>query len=171
MKSRFENGNSKSVAELYKEEQSKLIEELGDMELVAKSLPQLTEISSGLYKHKSKFVPPVPKSIDKIKIEGEYEMCEDKVRKFVLFQSLQMIIFVSVIGLKILSACNRWHDDGTFSVVPDGFYQLYVMHGLYKSNMLPLLCFCVVNREIRKNIYKKLLAELKDGASRNSFVN
>ena len=31
------------------------------------------------------------------------------------------------------------------------------------------MCFCVVNREIRKNIYKKLLAELKDGASRNSF--
>ena len=43
-------------------------------------------------------------------------MCEDKVRKFVLFQILQMIIFVSVIGLKILSECNRWHGDGTFSV-------------------------------------------------------
>jgi hypothetical protein len=26
----------------------------------------------------------------------------------------------------------------TFSVVPDGFYQLYVIHGLYKSNMLAL---------------------------------
>ena len=106
LKSRIEKENSKSTAKLYIVEQSKLIEELGDMDLVAKSLPQLTEISSGLYKHKSKFVPPVPKSIDKIKIEGDYEMCEDKVRKFVLFQSLQMIIFVSVIGLKIFSSCG-----------------------------------------------------------------
>jgi hypothetical protein len=80
LKSTIGKENSKSGAELYKEEQSKLIKELGDMELVAKSLPQLAEISSGLYKHKSKFVPPVPKSIDNIKIEGEYKLCEDKVR-------------------------------------------------------------------------------------------
>jgi hypothetical protein len=88
LKSRIEKENSKSAAELYKEEQSKLIEELGDMELVAKSLPQLVEISSGLYKHKSKFVPLVPKTIDKIKIEGEYKMCEDKVRQFVFLKLL-----------------------------------------------------------------------------------
>ena len=44
-------------------------------------------ISLGLYKHKSKCVPPVTRPIDKIKIQGEYEMCEDKVRLFVLFQS------------------------------------------------------------------------------------
>ena len=45
LKSRIEKENSKSAAELYKEEQSKLIEELGDMELVAKSLPQLVEMT------------------------------------------------------------------------------------------------------------------------------
>jgi hypothetical protein len=54
LKRRIEKENSKSAAELFKEEQSKLIEELVDMELVAKSLPQLAEIASGLYKHKSK---------------------------------------------------------------------------------------------------------------------
>ena len=137
------------------------------MELVAKSLPQLTEIASGLYKHKNKFIPPVPKSINEIKIKGEYEMCEDKVRKFVLFHNNQMIIFCSAIGLKILSECNRWHGDGTFSVVPDGFYQLYVIHGLYKSNMLPCVFALLTGKS--EDLYKKLLSELKDGALRNSL--
>ncbi len=84
LKSRIEKENSKSAAELYKDEQTKLIESLVDMELVAKCLSQLTEIASGLYMHmhKNKFIPPVPKSINEIKIKGEYEMCEDKVRTF-----------------------------------------------------------------------------------------
>jgi hypothetical protein len=68
------------------------------MELIARSLPQLPEVASGLYKHKAKFLLAVPKSIDKIEL---------KVRKFVLFHSLQMIIFCSDIGLQILSECNR----------------------------------------------------------------
>ena len=78
-----------------------------------------------------------------------------------------MIIFCSAIGLKILSECNRWHGDGTFSVVPDGFYQLYVIHGLYKSNMLPCVFALLTGKS--EDIYKKLVSELKDGALKNSF--
>ena len=47
-----------------------------------------------------------------------------------------MIIFCSVIGSKILSKANRWYADGTFSCEPEGFYQLYLIHSLYKSNMI-----------------------------------
>ena len=100
-----------------------MIAQLGDMALVANSIPQLTKISSGLYKHKAKFLPHVPETIDKIEIKGEFEMCEDKTRKFLLFQSHQMIIFCSANGLQLLSECKRWHGDGTFPVAPNGFYQ------------------------------------------------
>ena len=62
MKRRIEKENSKSDAELYREEQSKMIAQLGDMALVANSIPQLTKISSGLYKHKAKFIPHVTES-------------------------------------------------------------------------------------------------------------
>ena len=41
------------------------------MELIARSLPQLPEVASGLYKHKAKFLLAVPKSIDKIELKVE----------------------------------------------------------------------------------------------------
>jgi hypothetical protein len=94
-------------------------------------------------------------------------MCEDKVRKFVLVHSLQMIIFCSDIGLQILSECNRWHGDGTFSVVPDGFYQLYVIQGLYNSNMLPCVFALLTGKS--EEIYRKLILELKDDALKLSL--
>jgi hypothetical protein len=57
LKNRIEKEGSKSAAEIYREEQSKLIDKIGDMEVIARSLP---EVASGLYKHKAKFVPAVP---------------------------------------------------------------------------------------------------------------
>jgi hypothetical protein len=57
-KSRIANENSLSAGQIYLEEQSKLINKLGDMELVAASIPQLINIAGGLYKHKAKFIPP-----------------------------------------------------------------------------------------------------------------
>ncbi len=129
--------NSRTLAALYLEEQSKLIDKTGDMELVAKSTPQLINIQAGLYRHKNKFIPAIPKTIEDFNLEGKWCMCEDDTRKFVLNHGVEIIIFCSVNGLTILSESKRWHADGTFSCVPEGFYQLYVIHGLYKSNMIP----------------------------------
>ena len=78
-----------------------------------------------------------------------------------------MIIFCSAIGLQILSKWDRWHGDGTFTRVPDGFYQLYVIHGLYKSNIITCVFALLTGKS--EDVYKKLLLELKDGALKNSF--
>ena len=92
-KSRIANENSISAGQIYLKEQSKLINKLGDMQLVAASIPQLIDMAGGLYKHKAKLIPQVPKSPVEIELKGEWGLCEDKIRKFVLFQSLTMIIF------------------------------------------------------------------------------
>jgi hypothetical protein len=55
LKEKMGQENSRTLAALYLEEQSKLIDKTGDMELVAKSTPQLINIQAGLYKHKNKF--------------------------------------------------------------------------------------------------------------------
>ena len=153
MKQKVEHHSSLSVAEIYLQEQTKLIQETGDMSLVAKSTPQLVNIQGGLYKHKNKFIPSIPKTIDKIKLEGDWLLCEDKVRKFVLYHGIQMIIFCSINGLTILSEAKRWHADGTFSCVPEGFYQLYINHGLYKSNMIPTAFILLTGKS--EELYKK----------------
>jgi hypothetical protein len=93
-----------------------------------------------------------------IELKEEWEFCEDKIRKFVLFQSHTMIIFCSTDGLIILSECKRWHADGTFSCVPDGFYQLYITHGWYKCNMIQ--CAFVLLTGKSADLYRKMIAEL-----------
>jgi hypothetical protein len=84
LKEKMGQENSRTLAALYLEEQSKLIDKTGDMELVAKSTPQLINIQAGLYKHKNKFIPAIPKTIEDINLEGKWCMCEDNTRKFVL---------------------------------------------------------------------------------------
>jgi hypothetical protein len=69
-----------------------------------------------------------------------------------------------IIGMNFMKVLKNRHGDGdgTFSVVPDGFYQLYIIQGLYKSNMLPCVFSLLTGKS--EEIYRKLILELKDGA-------
>ena len=61
-----------SVAEKYLQEPTKLIQETGDMSLVAKFTPQLINIQGGLRKNKNKFFPTIPRTIVEIKLYGNW---------------------------------------------------------------------------------------------------
>ena len=78
-----------------------------------------------------------------------------------------MIIFCSTNGLIILSESKRWHADGTFSSVPSLFYQLYIIHGFYKSNMIPSAFILLTGKS--EALYRKMLKELKEGGLNNSM--
>lgn len=53
--------------------------------------------------------------------------------------SESIIIFASKKDLCRLKCCNTWLCDGTFKEASEVFYQLWVVHGLYKGRVLPLL--------------------------------
>ena len=57
--------------------------------------------------------------------------------EFLLFDSgaddnNRILIFASAIDVNRLSRCSTWLMDGTFKTSPDIFYQLWVLHGLYR---------------------------------------
>ena len=142
-----------------------MIKKLQDMKVVADSVPQFYNIQSGLYKHKSKTIPPLPKSRHDIKLKDEWVLCEDGQRRFLVEQDqeeLEMIIFCSDIGLKILAESIRWNADGTFTCPPPEFEQLYLIHGLYKSILIPVGFILLTGKS--ELLYKKMLRELKDAA-------
>ena len=56
-----------------------------------------------------------------IKFEGDWLLWEDKVRKFVLYHKVQMIILCSIIGLTILSKASRWHVNLTKKALQGNF--------------------------------------------------
>ncbi len=97
------------VSQIYQQEQSKVIKQTS-LEIVADALPQLYEIQSGLFKHKNKSIPIIPKTIEEIEIVDEWGQCVDGSRFLAYHQKLDnipnkppMIIFTSNIGLTILS--------------------------------------------------------------------
>ena len=151
-----------TVNQLYQLERTKVIKELGDMNLTSEVVPQLYNIQSALYKQKAKTVPPIPDSIENIVIPDDYKLCEDGKRRFLLHQSKEMFIFCSDDGLKILSKSKRWQSDGTFSTTPDGFKQFYLIHGLYKDQMIP--CVFALLSGKSEALYNKLILELKEAA-------
>ncbi|CAF1402788.1 unnamed protein product [Rotaria sordida] len=66
----------------------------------------------------------------------------------------RMLIFATDWSLSFLSACSRWHSDGTFNVTPLRFEQVYVVCGFSEDFMIP----CVYALTTRKDqiTYSKL---------------
>ena len=56
------------------------------MKVVAEAVPQFYNIQAGLYKHKAKTIPPIPKSINDIELKDEWILCEDGTRRFLVYQ-------------------------------------------------------------------------------------
>ena len=81
------------IQQFFQEEQSKLIRNIGNMNSLTNDVPQFYNIQSGLYKYKSKFIPPIPKTIDEITIKDDWGKCEDKQRRFLLKHDKEFIIF------------------------------------------------------------------------------
>ncbi|CAF4231708.1 unnamed protein product [Rotaria magnacalcarata] len=63
----------------------------------------------------------------------------DRGENFVLHEDNKMIIFTTTSNLSILEACKHWFADGTFRVCPKDFYQMFTLHGLFKSQVIPLV--------------------------------
>ena len=96
------------IAQLYQNEHSNFVHQLGDMKIVVESVPQLASFGSGMQKSRQKVLPPIPKSIKDIVITEEWAKCDDKKRRFLLFHSSNMLIFASDLELEVLSKCKHW---------------------------------------------------------------
>ena len=53
-----------------------------------------------------------------------------------IYNDDRMLIFGTKKTITVLSRCKEWLMDGTFSVVPRGYKQLYTIHGIVGSGMI-----------------------------------
>ncbi|CAF3330513.1 unnamed protein product [Rotaria sp. Silwood2] len=63
----------------------------------------------------------------------------DRGDDFILYEDNEMIIFTTKRNLYLLKECTHWFVDGTFKVCPKQFYQLFTLHALLKSVVIPLV--------------------------------
>jgi hypothetical protein len=101
---------------------------------------------SALHNHQKQNRPLLPTTIVDIVIENEWAQTKTKDRFLCNYKENdnQMIIFASDNCLKALAESSRWHANGTFKCAVKDFQQVYIIHGLYRGHMIPLLkasCF------------------------------
>ena len=109
------------MQQIFQEEQIQYVRAVGDVDAVARNLPQYETVASGIYKRKNKNFQPLPKLVSELRVNGEYELTECG-KRFLLSHTKvanagndeHVLIFCSDPGLKVLSESKRWHSDGTF---------------------------------------------------------
>ena len=70
----------------------------------------------------------------------------------------RILIFASNEQLNVLQSAHHFMSDGTFKVVPEIFYQLYIIHAIYRDHVLPVI-YALLRR---KNVdtYRRLFNEI-----------
>lgn len=86
-----------------------------NVDKAAELFPQFCSIKSSLHSSRNQKYPPIPDTIDKVVIEGEWSLTE-LGNRYLLSHSKNATVFCTDVGLRILSLSRRWHSDGTFSL-------------------------------------------------------
>jgi FLYWCH zinc finger domain len=71
----------------------------------------------------------------------------DRGDNFVLHEDKTLIIFTTDSNLSVLKSCKHWFADGTFKVCPEDFYQMFTLHGLFKSQIIPLVYGLLIGKK------------------------
>ena len=61
--------------------------------------------------------------------------------------ALRMLVFATQQNLALLARSNHWVMDGTFKVVPELFFQLYTIHALHNSQVIPCVYALLPNTQ------------------------
>lgn len=131
---------------------------------VANRLPQIDTIARTIRKVRGE-MNPVPKDPEKnteFTIPDEYTIT-DKGDLFLMYDSQEasnrLLIFSTQKNMEELVKSEIWASDGTFSVVPQAFAQLYTIHGNSSGQFLPLVYILTPDRS--EKVYRKILRRLK----------
>ncbi|CAF1284973.1 unnamed protein product [Rotaria sordida] len=125
-------------------------------------LPNFKHIKRNIQHHRLK------NDLPKIPHDKTFDRIPDKLattkrnNKFLQFDSGpgndRLIIFSSADQLQLLDNCEELLVDGTFKVTPTIFYQLYVMHVVYRKAVIPVIFALLPNKT--QQTYQRLINEL-----------
>lgn len=77
---------------------------------------------------------------DRVKLTDRGDNC-------VFHEDKTLIVFSTASNLSILKSCKHWFADGTFKVCPDDYYQMFTLHGLFKSQVIPLVYDLLIGKK------------------------
>jgi hypothetical protein len=132
-------------------------------------LPDAQTCKRLLRKIRSKHRPQDPASLLELVIPDEWSQTTgDNPVQFLLYDNgvdapERIIMFATDDHLRKLAACDIWCMDGTFSVAPHLFHQLYVIQGKVGAYFVPLV-YVLLQRKTQAS-YEEMLRVLVDRAN------
>ena len=110
-------------------------------------LPTFDNVRTRLKRHRSKFVPAIPKSINDVAINGQWSKTSNgHTFLSLLDNNWGILILTTKRFLKVLQQCDCIFIDGTFRTAPRPYEQFVTIHGLYNGFVVPLV-FCLVTNK------------------------
>lgn len=126
------------------------------------NVPMFEEIRSSLQRCRASLLPPLPRTIARVNIQGRWaETWEGERKLLVMNNDVGVAIFASRRELQILGECNEVYVDGTFHTAPAPYTQIVTIHGRYRRWVLAL-GMCMVTGK-REDQYRYILQEIKRG--------
>ncbi|KAB0805687.1 hypothetical protein PPYR_02657 [Photinus pyralis] len=113
-------------------------------------------------------LPELPTDLEHLNIPLQYRVIEvdGLEQQFLKYDSQdtllpdRILIFATDDNLNMLNRSDSWYGDGTFSVAPNLFFQLYTIHVEQYGTVTPAIYALLPNKT--KETYQKLLQQLKN---------
>ena len=113
-------------------------------------LPKEATVKRAIQRERRKKIPEPPKSLSDLEIPDEWRTTSKGDNWLLVDITLEgtdrVIIFCTEQNLRHLGRSTIWYGDGTFSVAPQHFYQLYTIHGVVLRQTLPLV-YCLLTKK------------------------
>ena len=127
------------------------------------ALPKESSVRRTIQRERRRNLPPLPKSASEIDIEGKWRETSNGEDWLIFYESVEgerVLIYSTAQNLYHLSCSKAWYGDGTFSVTPPFFKQLYTIHGEYLGTIFPMV-FCLLPKKSSET-YTAVFKIIKD---------
>lgn len=133
---------------------------------VAVFMPTYSSFRSSMYRSRLKTHPPLPTVRADIELEGDWTKTKDGQRFLLRSDGDQdkILIFATDIMLQRLATAETLYMDGTFSVCPRVFYQLFTVNIILSGQQFPAVYALLPNksRETYNRVFTLIKEELQN---------
>lgn len=124
------------------------------------AVPLFDNLRSRLKRFRSRFVPPIPSSVNDVKIENGWAKTWRGTKFLTLHDNnVGVLVFTTKKMIQTLGDCTCLYIDGTFKTAPHPYKQLMTIHGLYNDHVIPLT-FCLLTGKSCLH-YRTVLSHVK----------
>ena len=121
--------------------------------------PAFKSINNVLYRARHEKLPVLPQSLNDIHIPDQLTQTISG-QLFLLFisEDKSIILLGTISNLQMLSSNNHWFMDGTFRVAPPFYKQIFTIHALLQSKVLPLIYCILIDKkaETYTSVFRKI---------------